>query len=178
VFQQVVHLVAGRIPLSEIKSRVAELSHRRQAQLSRALKHGAQKVVVRLSMADQLLHEAPVLEQSARGGDADAEQKLQRLLIELDGLLSEAETELGWPDLDERAQRRIAWAVSRVGELGTPEERSVLSSTLDSLRRARRSKPQRRRASLADRASVGQRGTDARGRSMGVRARSLFGSGR
>jgi len=137
VFQQVVHLVAGRIPLSEIKSRVAELSHRRQAQLSRALKHGAQKVVVRLSMADQLLHEAPVLEQSARGGDADAEQKLQRLLIELDGLLSEAETELGWPDLDERAQRRIAWAVSRVGELGTPEERSVLSSTLDSLRRAR-----------------------------------------
>ncbi|HKO47924.1 MAG TPA: Hsp70 family protein [Polyangiaceae bacterium] len=137
VFQHVVHLVAGRIPLSEIKSRAAELSSRHHALLSRALKHGAHKLVVRLSMADQLLHEAPVLEQSAHGGDADAEQKLQRLLIELDGLLSEAETELGWPDLDERAQRRIAWAVAWVGDLGTPEERNVLSSTLDSLRRAR-----------------------------------------
>jgi len=130
VFQQVVHLVAGRIPLSE-------LSSRRQALLSRAVKHGAHQVVVRLSMTDQLLHEALVLEQSAQGGDADAEQKLQRLLIELDGLLNEAETELGWPDLDERTQRSIAWAVGWVGDLGTPEERNVLASTLDSLRRAR-----------------------------------------
>ena len=137
VFQQVVHLVAGRIPLSELKSRVAELSSRRQALLSRAVKHGAHQVVVRLSMTDQLLHEALVLEQSAQGGDADAEQKLQRLLIELDGLLNEAETELGWPDLDERTQRSIAWAVGWVGDLGTPEERNVLASTLDSLRRAR-----------------------------------------
>ncbi|MEO6600431.1 MAG: Hsp70 family protein [Polyangiaceae bacterium] len=137
VFQQVVHLVAGRIPLAEIKSRVAELSSRLQALLSRALRHRAHQVVVRLSMADALLQEAPVLEQSACGGDADAEQKLQRLLIDLDGLLSEAETELGWPELDERAQRKIAWAVGQVGELGTPEERSVLASTLDSLRHAR-----------------------------------------
>jgi molecular chaperone DnaK len=137
VFQHVAHLVTGRVPLAEVGTRLSELSARVQELRARAFKHGAHKVVARLAAADELLGEGPRLEQSARGGDADADEKVQRLLIELDGLLSEAEIELGWPDLDERARRAIAWATGVVGELGTREERAVLASTLESLQRAR-----------------------------------------
>jgi molecular chaperone DnaK len=137
VFQHVAHLVTGRVPLAEVGTRLNELSARVQELRARAFKHGAHKVVARLAAADELLGEGPRLEQSARGGDADADEKVQRLLIELDGLLSEAEIELGWPDLDERARRAIAWATGVVGELGTREERAVLASTLESLQRAR-----------------------------------------
>lgn len=137
VFQHVAHLVTGRVPLAEVGTRLQELSERVQELRARAFKHGVPKVVARLAAADELLSEGPRLEQSARGNDADADEKVQRLLIELDGLLSEAEIELGWPDLDERARRAIARATGAVGELGTREERAVLASTLASLQRAR-----------------------------------------
>jgi molecular chaperone DnaK len=137
IFQQVAQLVAGHLSLAELANKLNELSVRLNELRGRAFQHGLNKVVAQLGSADERLLEGRKLEQLARGGDADAEEKVQRLLVDLDGQLGEAEIALGWPDLDERSARLVARATGAVGELGTPEERTVLSATFASLARAR-----------------------------------------
>jgi molecular chaperone DnaK len=137
IFDQVVHLVAGSVPVEELGPRLAELARRLQTVRARALHHGVRSVVEILASADGLLAQGSRDEEAARGGDLDAAEKARRLLLDLDALLATAESTLAWPDLDGRIQDRVAIATSWLGEFGTADERKVLSGAIAAIERAR-----------------------------------------
>ena len=138
VFDQVVKLVAGTITPADLAHQLAELTHRLQALRANAFRHGARPVIEKLAQADERLAEIARDEEAARGADLDAAEKARRALGDLDALLAEMEGELAWPDLDARTRERVAWATGWIGELGTPDERAVLSSTMAALEKARK----------------------------------------
>jgi molecular chaperone DnaK len=76
----------------------------------------------------------------AIGGDVESAQRAQRLLLDLDGRISELEGESRWPQLEERAIETVAWASSWVAEHGTPSEQKVLDDALAGMHRARSSR--------------------------------------
>jgi molecular chaperone DnaK len=136
VFDQVIHLVAGSVPVEELKARLADLGRRVATIRGRAFHHGVRAALEKLTSAESILASSARDEEYARGGDLDAAEKVRRQLVDLDALIAEAEALLAWPDLDARAQRRIAWAVGWVGEFGTPDEKKVLSGAIAALEKA------------------------------------------
>jgi molecular chaperone DnaK len=136
VFDQVIHLVAGSVPVEELASRLAELGRRVATVRGRAFHHGVRAAIEKLASAESTLAACARDEEYARGGDVDSAEKVRRQLVDLDALVAEAEALLAWPDLDVRAQRRMAWAVGWVGEFGTGEERKVLSGAIAGLEKA------------------------------------------
>jgi molecular chaperone DnaK len=140
VFDQVAHLVSAGIPAAEIAPRLAELARRVQEVRARAFRHGAPKVIEKLLAADGVLAQGARDEQAARGGDADAAEKVRRVLVDVDATLADAEAELAWPDLDARMNDWIAMAASWLGRYGTPEERSALSGAIAAAGKARNAK--------------------------------------
>jgi molecular chaperone DnaK len=137
VFDEVAHLVAGSVAVAEFVPRLADLARRVQAARARAFERGARAVIEKLGSADGALSQAKRDEESARGGDADAAEKVRRALVDLDALLAEAEAAFAWPDLEARATDRIAWATGWIAEFGTPEERKVLAGATTAVEKAR-----------------------------------------
>jgi molecular chaperone DnaK len=137
VFDQVVHLVAGSVPLEELGPRLAELGRRLAALRAKAFKHGARSAVERLAPADAMAAQGMRDEEAARGGDADAVEKVRRLLVDFDALLADAEAALAWPDLDDKMRHRTAVAAGWLAQFGTPEERKLFTESLAALERAR-----------------------------------------
>jgi molecular chaperone DnaK len=137
VFDQVAHLVAGIMPAAQFAARLQELARRLQTMRARAFHHGAREAVAKLAPGDAMLAQGTSDEEAARGGDLDAAEKVRRLLIDLDGLLADAESALAWPDLDARVREDMAVATVWVGQFGTPEERKALSDRIAAVEKAR-----------------------------------------
>jgi molecular chaperone DnaK len=137
VFDQAIHLVAGSVPLEELGPRLAELGKRLVALRARAFKHAVRSAIERLAPADAMAAQAMRDEEAARGGDADAAEKVRRTLVDFDALLAEAEAALAWPALDVKVKLRTAFAAGWIGQFGTPEERRSFAETLAALDRAR-----------------------------------------
>jgi molecular chaperone DnaK len=137
VFDQVIHLVAGSVPLEELGPRLADLGRRLAALRAKAFKHGAKSAIEKLAPADAMAAQGMRDEEAARGGDADAVEKVQRLLVDFDALLADAEAALAWPDLDAKMRHRTTMAAAWLGQFGTPEERKLLTESLAALERAR-----------------------------------------
>jgi len=77
------------------------------------------------------LNEARRCIESSRGGDSDSQQKLHRLLIEIDAALDAAEEEFEWPQLVNEANEQIQIALSWVSAWGTPAEQRLLEQAMD-----------------------------------------------
>jgi molecular chaperone DnaK len=137
IFDGIAHLVSGNVPLDELSTRLMELSQNVQSVRARAFQRGVKGAIACLGPADQLLSRASRTIESAQGGDLDAAEAARRMVIEIDAALADAEGELAWPELDYRIREQIAIATSWIAELGSSEERAVLSSTLASVEKAR-----------------------------------------
>ncbi|HSY22825.1 MAG TPA: Hsp70 family protein [Polyangiaceae bacterium] len=137
LFDQVIHLVAGVVPVAELGPRLAETVRRVQTLRARAFQRGVRGAIERLASADDLVAQGARDEEAARGGDMDAAEKVRRVLLDLEALLADAEAALAWPDLDARVREEVARATIWVGQYGTPEERKVLSERITAIDKAR-----------------------------------------
>lgn len=136
VFEHVAQLLTPAVAPSELRSRLDELIARVRDARSEAFKHSAQKVLVKLTAADSLIAECTRAANSAMGGDHDAAEKAQRLLLDLDALLAEADAEVAWPSLQERANLSLTRAAAEIGEFGTPLEQRALEDAATAMRKA------------------------------------------
>jgi molecular chaperone DnaK len=137
VFEGVAHLVAGTVPLEQLRPRLDELARRIQTVRTAAFQRHERTVLDRLAGADDVLARASREEEAARGGDLDAAEKVRRVLIDLDASLAEAEAEQAWPELEQRVIAALAYHTSWIAAHGTPEERSVLAGATAAIERAR-----------------------------------------
>ena len=137
IFEHVALLVAGTVSVEQLGPRLDLLVKRLDELRSQSFKLGVQRMIVTFATADELASDAARVVGSARGGDPDASERAQRLLIDLDSLLAEIENELAWPELDARARRGLASATRWVGEFGSPAEKQVLANALTSMEKAR-----------------------------------------
>jgi len=136
-FEDVVHvLVPTASP--EVLEREMQSATDRLVDLRRRSFRGALPAVVhRLAGADALLAEARAGLAPARGGDTDAAQRLHRLLLDLNGTLDAAEDEIRWPELEARADDRLAVWISWVSSLGTAGEQKLCDQAVQAIHNAR-----------------------------------------
>ncbi|HEX7664579.1 MAG TPA: Hsp70 family protein, partial [Polyangiaceae bacterium] len=90
-----------------------------------------------LVAVDGRLDEAGREHEAAKGGDPDAIEKLRRLLGDVDETLAEIEAKKSWPELEQAAMSKIAFAVQWVARNGTDMERKLVDEALRSIDRAR-----------------------------------------
>jgi molecular chaperone DnaK len=110
---------------------------RRGAELRREVSRSHDQRALRLlEEADRHLAEAGRAIELAKGGDPDAGERARRLLLEIDGLLSEAELLRGWPKLVEETRYYLSYAAGSVGRYGTETERQLFESTAQAIERA------------------------------------------
>jgi molecular chaperone DnaK len=137
MFEHVAHLlVPDATPeslaatLKGMRARMAELradAHRREAS----------RVIGKLTYVEVALAEVEGDIDAARGGDADAGQKARRTLLELDGMLEEAEADKRWPELDEEAREAVSWSSLLVSKWGTPSEQMLFNEASQAVEKAR-----------------------------------------
>jgi molecular chaperone DnaK len=137
-FDQVAHLVAPRVPVEELASRMDALRQRAAGVRSDALARGlGATAIAKLGDVEALFHDLVAEIERARGGDADAAEKARRMLLETDAAIADVDAALAWPVLEDRLRTKVAWATSWLAEYGTNDERKVLSETLASIEKAR-----------------------------------------
>jgi molecular chaperone DnaK len=91
----------------------------------------------KLQAIDALLDGADAELDAARGGDADALEKLRRLVLEVEGGMAEVEAQKAWPKLELEALETIAFATSQLQVSGTATEQRALDEAMRGLERAR-----------------------------------------
>jgi molecular chaperone DnaK len=136
VFGHVAQLITGKVVPSELAPRIEELRTRLRDTRTKAFKHKAQKAITVLSSAEAMLDDCAIATQRAQGGDQDAGERAQRLLIDADALIAEGEGEIAWPDLDERARSGLTRWAGWIAEYGTAIERQALEETTRAMEKA------------------------------------------
>jgi molecular chaperone DnaK len=136
-FEDVVHVLVPTASL-EVMGREIESAEGRVADVRRrAFRSSLPEAMEGLNGAARLLAEARAGIVAARGGDADAAQRVHRLLLDLNGALDAAEVALGWPELEERADSRIRLALYWVSTMGTSSEQALCEQALAAASEAR-----------------------------------------
>ena len=143
VFEQVAHLVVPDAPPEALALQLDGLKTRLEACRANAMRAGDASIQDRLFDVEWALQDAHQDLESARGGDDDAAQRARRRLIEIDGQLGDLEEASAWPEIEQRARLRIAWATSWVQTHGNDHERTLVQEAAQAVERAR----QARRAS-------------------------------
>ncbi len=98
---------------------------------------GAEGHQKRLSALDTTLSGVERELEAAAGGDADALEKVRRLLIDADGSVADLEAARTWPELEAEGLRAVTSAMHWVSRSGGQLERSTLEEAVRSLERAR-----------------------------------------
>lgn len=129
-FENVVHILVPTASLETLEQGLAATEERAATLMRRGFSAGEKTVVKTLEPVPALLLEARRSMESARGGDADARQRLHRFLLEIDAALDTAEEGFEWPDLVEEANERIQLALSWVSAWGTPAEQRLLDQAV------------------------------------------------
>jgi molecular chaperone DnaK len=139
-FEDVVHvLVASASP--EVLERELEAAERRVAEVRRRGFAGGDPALVRtMSGAAGILAEARTGLAAARGGDGDAAARVHRLLLDLQGSLEAAESELDWPVFEAETDDEVTEALYWIGVLGTAAEREICERALQALQEARQAR--------------------------------------
>jgi molecular chaperone DnaK len=147
-FEDVVHVLVPSASVEVLERELASAGERVRDLRRRAFRSGVAGALKHLTGADALLAEARAGLAPARGGDADAAQRLHRLLLDLNGALDVSEDELRWPELaaDSSDEAVAAW-MSWVAAWGTPTEQQICDRAVQAVLAAR----ERRDAAELDR---------------------------
>lgn len=129
------HLVSPDSSLDELEAQLERL--RKKTETLYISKFIDDELRAELVAVDGRLDEAGREAEAARGADPDGIEKLRRLLVDIDELLAEVEAKKAWPELEQRAMNRIAYAVHWVSRNGSAMERQLLEEGLKSVERAR-----------------------------------------
>jgi molecular chaperone DnaK len=139
-FEDVVHLLVPTASLEALRFE-SEAAERRIADVrGRCFQAGTAGSLKRLEGAAGMLAEARSDLGAAGGGDRDAAQRAQRLLLELHSALDVAEDEIRWPELEAEADRTIEIDLSWVAAGGTPAEQKLFDQALVAIGEARKNR--------------------------------------
>jgi len=130
-FEDIVHVLVPTATLDTLEKGLATTEKRSADLLRKGFSAGEKSAVQTLEPVPALLNEARRCIESSRGGDSDSQQKLHRLLIEIDAALDAAEEEFEWPQLVNEANEQIQIALSWVSAWGTPAEQRLLEQAMD-----------------------------------------------
>ena len=137
VFEHVAHLlVPDATPESLAETRKA-MGIRLKELRADAHRRDASRVIGKLTYVEVALAEVEGDIDAARGGDADAGQKARRTLLELDGMLEEAEADKRWPELDEEARESVSLTSAYVSKWGTTAEQQLFNEASQAVEKAR-----------------------------------------
>lgn len=139
-FEDVVHVLvpsaSPEVLASELEAAEARVSEARR----KGFLGGAPGLLRALNGAGALLAEARAGLEAARGGDPDAAGRVHRLLLDLNGALEDAQTDLEWPALEAESDEEIRVQLSWISGLGTPSEQQLCERALAAVAEARRTK--------------------------------------
>ncbi len=124
-FEQVAHLVVPSLDASALEATWTALSTRAGAVQADAFRRAAVQDIESLGEARRMLAEAEVDLAAARGGDADAGEKVRRSLIEVDAMLADLEGAQAWPAAEEHARWMVSLAAGWIGRYGDETERRL-----------------------------------------------------
>jgi molecular chaperone DnaK len=139
-FEDVVHVLVPS-PSFETLEKEAAAAEQRLADAQRSgFKAGHPETLRRLSGAVGLMAEVRSGLSAARGGDADAAQRVTRLLLELGAEIDAAEGELEWPELEAEADDVIQTYGYWVAQRGTASEQQLFEESLAAALAARKAR--------------------------------------
>lgn len=129
-FEDLVHVLVPSATVETVARELASTGARAEDLQRRAFQAGVAaaaqaigEVALRLAQAQRDLG-------AARGGDADAAQKLHRLLLDANAALDEGEAALAWPDLETEAHRWTLYYTPLVARWGSPGEQRLFDQAL------------------------------------------------
>ena len=136
VFDEVALLVTQKMSLAELEQAMSRLEARANDLSRNAFLSNSAGNVTRLSSARIQLEQIRRNVAAFRGGDLDAGEQARRAILDFDAMLAEVEAEKAWPELQGRLEERYAWALSWVGQYGSPMERTALDNAYQSCKQA------------------------------------------
>jgi len=136
VFDQVALLVTQKMSLAELEQAMSRLEARTHDLSRNAFLSNSAANAAKLSSARTQLEQIRRNVAAFRGGDLDAGEQARRAILEFDAMLADAEAEKAWPELQKRMEDRYAWALSCVGQHGSPAERAALDKAYQSGKQA------------------------------------------
>jgi molecular chaperone DnaK len=129
-FEEIVHLLVPTASLDTVAREIETAGTRADGVQRRAFEAGAPAVVEGLAGVAGLLLEAERSLPAAQDGDADAAQKVHRLLLDANTALDDAEAVLEWPDLQSEARRSALYYTPLVAAWGTAAEQQLFDQVL------------------------------------------------
>ena len=125
-FEEIVHLLVPTANLETVAREIETAGRRADGVQRRAFEAGAPAAVAGLSGVAGLLFEAERSLPAAEGGDADALQKVHRLLLDANTALDDAEAVLEWPDLQTESRRTALYYTHQEGRIAFASDRRAL----------------------------------------------------
>jgi molecular chaperone DnaK len=136
VFDHVAHLVIAGSSPEQLAQALALVSTRLSEQLAHSFRDHRTTTLARLSGLKLRLDEAAALVELGKGGDQDALQRAQRLVLEVTSELDEVDDASAWPKLEQRVDDERASTLGWIGGLGTAQERATADRIGQALDRA------------------------------------------
>jgi molecular chaperone DnaK len=137
VFEEVAHLLVPDASPESLEAALASLRTRAVRIQSDASMIGNARLIGKITFVQAAMDGVSRDIAAARGGDADAAQKARRTLLDLDGIVEEAEAEKRWPEIESRAMNDMSWASEMVTSYGTPSEQKLLNDAMAQVEKAR-----------------------------------------
>ncbi|HEX2660895.1 MAG TPA: Hsp70 family protein, partial [Polyangia bacterium] len=129
-FEEVVHLLVPSAVVETLARELEAAQQRVEAVQRRAFEAGASQAIALMSGVAGLLYEATRALPVAEAGDADAAQKLHRLLLDAATALDDAEALMEWPELESESRRSALYYTPLVAAWGTPAEQQLFDQIL------------------------------------------------
>jgi molecular chaperone DnaK len=139
-FEDVAHVLVPTATLETAERELAATSERTAALQRRTFQSGQAAAAKAIAEVAIWLADAARALGGARGGDADAAQKLHRLLLDANGALDDGEAILAWPELETEAQRWTLYYTPLVARWGTPAEQELFDEALEGSVAAKRAR--------------------------------------
>jgi molecular chaperone DnaK len=136
-FEEVASILVPAAPLDTLERELGTANRRIEDVHRRAFQAQASTAVQAVAEVSSLLAAAQDALAPARAGDADAAQKAQRLLLDIETALDEAETILEWPDLENEARRCALYYTPVVAQWGTAAEQGLYDQSLQAATQAK-----------------------------------------
>jgi molecular chaperone DnaK len=137
VFEHVAHLLVPDATPESLEETIKATRVRLRELRADAVRRDAQRVIGKLTFVEVALAEVETDVAAARGGDADAGQKARRTLLEIDGMLEEAEADKRWPEIDDEAREELALASALIARYGVPAEKQLFEEATRGVEKAR-----------------------------------------